>query len=76
MICGDFTLDNVPDGKQDEVEHGFKTNVPPPTSTKKSQNANRTWKVTASWPPCPSGSTSVHDPANAAAKTRKGAKGR
>ena len=64
MICGSFTLDNIPDGRQDAVANGFQTNVPPPTSVAKVQNPDGTWKVTATWPPCPAGATASHDPGN------------
>lgn len=65
MICGTFTMDKIPDGQQDSVYNGFKTNVPPPTSVTKSQNADGTWTVVATWPPCPGGTSTSHSPNNA-----------
>ena len=53
MVCGAFTTDNVPDGFQDLVVALYRANVPPPISVTKTQKADGTWTVVATWPPCP-----------------------
>jgi hypothetical protein len=64
LICGTFSLASVPDGQQDAISNGFRTNVPPPTSVTQVQAADGTWTVTAQWPPCPAGTTTTHSAAN------------
>ena len=63
MICGTFTIDSVPNGQEDVVLNGFKSNDPPPTTAGKTKNADGTWKITGTWPPCPAGTSSSHSTA-------------
>lgn len=64
MVCGTFTISDIPDGQQDAIYNGFKSNVPPPTSVTKTQAGDGTWTVVAIWPPCPSSTTTSHSPDN------------
>lgn len=58
MVCGTFTLTKIATSTAaDAIVTRFKTNVPPPTSTTKTQEADGTWTVTATFPPCPPNTT-------------------
>jgi hypothetical protein len=57
MTCGTFTTDSVPAAEADSVVAMFKANVPPPTSVTKTGNADGTFKIVATFPPCPAGTT-------------------
>jgi hypothetical protein len=65
MVCGVFTTSQIPDGFQTSVVALYKANVPPPTSVTSTKEADETWTVVATWPPCPPSTT--HDPASPAA---------
>ena len=62
MVCGVFTTSKVPDGFQGAVVALYKANDPPPTSVTSTQDADGTWTVIATWPPCPPGT--VHESAS------------
>jgi hypothetical protein len=53
MVCGVFTTSSIPDGDQDDVVDLYKANVPPPTTVTSTKQADGTWTVVATWPPCP-----------------------
>jgi hypothetical protein len=53
MICGTFTLNNVPDNEVANVVAGFNATVPPPTTVTPARNADATWTVVATYPACP-----------------------
>jgi hypothetical protein len=53
MVCGTFTTTNVPDGEQAAVAALYRANVPPPTEVTSTRQADGTWTVVATWPPCP-----------------------
>ncbi len=61
MVCGTFKVEKIPDDEVDEVVERFETNVPPPTSVTKSKQADGTWTVIATWPPCPDNTTHTTD---------------
>jgi len=64
MVCGTFSIQNIPNGQQDAVANGFQNNIPPPTQVTKTQAADGTWTVTAQWPPCPDNTTTTHSADN------------
>jgi hypothetical protein len=60
MVCGVFTKDNVPNNRIAGVVKRFQDNQPPPDKVEKTKNADGTWKVTVTFPPCPPDTT--HSP--------------
>lgn len=60
MVCGTFTINQIPNGEETGVVARFRANVPPPIDVKSSQDADGTWTVIATFPPCPANTT--HDP--------------
>jgi hypothetical protein len=57
MICGTFTVTNIPTNEVDGVVARYQATVPHPTSVQKTQAADGSWTVTATWPPCPPNTT-------------------
>lgn len=61
MVCGTFTMNNIPQTNVDAVVARFKANKPPPTSVTKNQAADGTWTVIAVFPPCPADTSHTPD---------------
>jgi hypothetical protein len=58
MICGTFTVKNIPTNEVDGVVARFQATVPPPTGVPtKTRAADGSWTVIATWPPCPASTT-------------------
>lgn len=53
MVCGTFTLKKIADADVAGVVARFKANVPPPLSVTQTKQADGTWTVVATFPPCP-----------------------
>ena len=60
MVCGTFTVQDVPAEALQETMDIWRGNDPPPMTVTSSQNADGTYTVTAVFPPCPEGTT--HEP--------------
>lgn len=59
MVCGTFTMTQVPANNVAGVVARYKANVPPPTSVTSTQQPDGTYTVVAVFPPCPPNTT--HD---------------
>lgn len=57
MICGTFTLKDIPATQVADVVSRFKATIPAPTSVSKTKQADGTWTVVAKYPPCPPNTT-------------------
>jgi len=64
MVCGVFTTSEIPEGEQDSVVSLYNANNPPPISVIAAKQADGTWTVVATFPPCAANTT--HSPASAA----------
>jgi hypothetical protein len=53
MICGTFTLTGISDADVAGVVARFKATVPAPLSVTQTKQADGTWTVVATFPPCP-----------------------
>lgn len=53
MICGDWTITDIPETEVDGVVAQF--GLDQPISVSKSKQPNGTWTVVASFEPCPPG---------------------
>jgi hypothetical protein len=53
MVCGTFTMAKVSADDVDGVVQRYQLNDPPPLSVTKQQEADGTWTVVATFPPCP-----------------------
>lgn len=62
MVCGTFTITQIDTQDVDGVVKRFELNQPPPLKVIKAQQADGTWTVVATFPPCPANTT--HDPGN------------
>lgn len=52
MVCGTFKINGVTDSEVTGVVARFWANVPPPIKVTPTMNADGTWTVTATFPPC------------------------
>jgi hypothetical protein len=57
MICGTFTMTDIPDAEADVIVASYKSTKPPPTSVTKTKEADGSWTVVATYPPCPATTT-------------------
>jgi len=64
MICGTFTKRQLTKNAADLTVKLFKLNNPPPTSVTETPDGAGTYTVTATWPPCPAGTTHSVDGAS------------
>jgi hypothetical protein len=64
MVCGVFTTSKIPEGEQDSVVALYKANNPPPISVIAAKQADETWTVVATFPPC--SPNTIHSPASTA----------
>lgn len=63
MVCGTFTVKQVPAAKLDETEELFRANDPPPLDVSSTADGSGTFTVVAKFAPCPANTT--HDPTGA-----------
>jgi hypothetical protein len=64
MICGTFTKRQLTKNEADLTVKLFKLSNPPPTSVTETPDSAGTYTVTATWPPCPAGTTHSVDGAS------------
>lgn len=57
MTCGTFTVSAVAQDKLQQTIQLFKASTPPPTSVSSAADGSGTYTVTATYPPCPNGTT-------------------
>lgn len=53
MVCGTFTLRQVPEEELAITIAGFRANDPPPEDVSSEPDGPSTFTVTATFPPCP-----------------------
>jgi len=53
MVCGTFTMRNVPQADLQDTIAMFEANQPPPNSVTSAPDGNGAFTVTAVFPPCP-----------------------
>ncbi len=56
MVCGTFTVENIPEGNLQETIDIWLANKPQPKVTY-TRNADGTYTLTAEFPPCPEDTT-------------------